>query len=228
MKRSEINKIMRDAVSFINELGFKLPPFAFWGPDEWATKGNEYDEIRDNMLGWDITDFGSGDFYKRGLLMFTLRNGNYQMPEKYIKPYAEKLLITQEEQVTPFHFHWNKMEDIINRGGGNLLVQVYNSSEDGSEFLQTPVNISIDGRNFQVEAGSILRLTPGESITLPPRQYHKFWGEKGYGPVLLVEVSKVNDDVNDNRFYESVSRFPGVEEDEKPLYLLCSEYPPAK
>jgi D-lyxose ketol-isomerase len=228
MKRSEINKIMRDAVSFINELGFKLPPFAFWGPDEWATKGNEYDEIRDNMLGWDITDFGSGDFYKRGLLMFTLRNGNYQMPEKYIKPYAEKLLITQEEQVTPFHFHWNKMEDIINRGGGNLLVQVYNSSEDGSEFLQTPVNISIDGRNFQVEAGSILRLTPGESITLPPRQYHKFWGEKGYGPVLLGEVSKVNDDVNDNRFYESVSRFPGVEEDEKPLYLLCSEYPPAK
>jgi D-lyxose ketol-isomerase len=228
MKRSEINKIMRDAVSFINELGFKLPPFAFWGPDEWATKGNEYDEIRDNMLGWDITDFGSGDFYKRGLLMFTLRNGNYQMPEKYIKPYAEKLLITQEEQVTPFHFHWNKMEDIINRGGGNLLVQVYNSSEDGSEFLQTPVNISIDGRNFQVEAGSILRLTPGESITLPPRQYHKFWGEKGYGSVLLGEVSKVNDDVNDNRFYESVSRFPGVEEDEKPLYLLCSEYPPAK
>ena len=228
MKRSEINKIMRDTVSFINELGFKLPPFAFWGPDEWATKGNEYDEIRDNMLGWDITDFGSGDFYKRGLLMFTLRNGNYQMPEKYIKPYAEKLLITQEEQVTPFHFHWNKMEDIINRGGGNLLVQVYNSSEDGSEFLQTPVNISIDGRNFQVEAGSILRLTPGESITLPPRQYHKFWGEKGYGSVLLGEVSKVNDDVNDNRFYESVSRFPGVEEDEKPLYLLCSEYPPAK
>ena len=191
-------------------------------------KGKEYDEIRDNMLGWDITDFGSGDFYKRGLLMFTLRNGNYQMPEKYIKPYAEKLLITQEEQVTPFHFHWNKMEDIINRGGGNLLVQVYNSSEDGSEFLQTPVNISMDGRNFQVEAGSILRLTPGESITLPPRQYHKFWGEKGYGPVLLGEVSKVNDDVNDNRFYESVSRFPGVEEDEKPLYLLCSEYPPAK
>lgn len=228
MKRSEINEIMRDAVSFIKELGFKLPPFAFWGPDEWATKGKEYDEIRDNMLGWDITDFGSGDFYKRGLLMFTLRNGNYQMPEKYIKPYAEKLLITQEEQVTPFHFHWNKMEDIINRGGGNLLVQVYNSSEDGSEFLQTPVNISIDGRNFQVEAGSILRLTPGESITLPPRQYHKFWGEKGYGPVLLGEVSKVNDDVNDNRFYESVSRFPGVEEDEKPLYLLCSEYPPAK
>ena len=228
MKRSEINKIIRDAVSFANELSFKLPPFAFWGLDEWTAKGKEYDEIRDNMLGWDITDFGSGDFYKRGLLMFTLRNGNYQMPQKYIKPYAEKLLITQEEQVTPFHFHWNKMEDIINRGGGNLLVQVYNSSDDGSEFLQTAVNVSMDGRNFQVEAGSIIRLTPGESITIPPLQYHKFWGEKDYGPTLLGEVSKVNDDVNDNRFYEPVSRFPGIDEDEKPLYLLCSEFPPAK
>jgi len=225
MKRSQINKIMGDAVMFIESLGHKLPPFAFWGPDEWASKGREYDEIRDNMLGWDITDFGSGDFYRRGLLMFTTRNGNYKLSHKYIKPYAEKYLITHEEQVTPLHFHWNKMEDIINRGGGNLLVQVYNSSEDGSELLSTPVTVYSDGRAYQVEAGGIIRLTPGESITIPAGQYHKFWGEKEHGTVLLGEVSKVNDDVNDNRFYEKVGRFPVIEEDEKPLYLLCNEYP---
>ena len=129
MKRSELNQIMRNAVEFTKKMGFHLPPFAFWGPKDWETKGKEYDEIRDNMLGWDITDFGSGDFYKVGLLMFTLRNGNFY-DEKYIKPYCEKLLIVEEEQVTPYHFHWKKMEDIINRGGGNLLVQVYNSTED--------------------------------------------------------------------------------------------------
>ncbi|HHV62539.1 MAG TPA: D-lyxose/D-mannose family sugar isomerase [Firmicutes bacterium] len=226
MKRSELNRIMREGVAFIKKMNFALPPFAYWTPDDWKDKGHEYDEIRDNMLGWDITDFGSGDYHRIGLLMFTLRNGNFNM-EKYIKPYAEKLLIVEEEQVTPFHFHWSKMEDIINRGGGNLLVQVYNSTED-ERLADTPVSISQDGRNYTAPAGTIVRLTPGESITLAPRVYHKFWGEKGSGMVLLGEVSKVNDDRVDNRFLEKVGRFPTIEEDEPPLYLLSSEYPEAK
>jgi len=217
---------MRKAVEFLDRMNFKLPPFAFWGPEEWKDKGSDYDEIRDNMLGWDITDFGSGDFQKVGLLLFTIRNGSFAM-EKYIKPYAEKLLIVEEEQITPYHFHWSKMEDIINRGGGNLMVKVYNSTEDG-KFADTPVPVSMDGRNYTVEPGTIVRLTPGESITLPQGQYHKFWGEKGTGTVLVGEVSKVNDDRVDNRFYEKVGRFPEIEEDEAPLYLLGNEYPPAK
>ena len=226
MKRSEINQIMQDAVEFIDNLKFKLPPFAFWTPEDWLAKGHDYDEIRENMLGWDITDFGSGDFYKIGLLMFTIRNGNYRN-EKYQKPYAEKLLIVEEEQVTPYHFHWKKMEDIINRGGGNLMVQVYNSTEDG-EFDLTPVLISCDGHNYEVPAGTIVRLLPGESITLPTGQYHSFWAEKGKGKILLGEVSKANDDTIDNRFKESVGRFPIVEEDDSPKYLLGNEYPCAK
>lgn len=226
MKRSELNKLMNDAVDFIDKMNFKLPPFAFWCPEDWKTKGSEYDEIRDNILGWDITDFGSGDFRKVGLLLFTIRNGNLDT-NKYIKPYAEKLLIVEEEQITPSHFHWNKMEDIINRGGGNLLVQVYNSREDG-EVSDTPVQICIDGRTYTVEAGAILRITPGESITLPVGQYHKFWGEKGTGKVLLGEVSMVNDDRNDNRFHEKTGRFSEIEEDEAPLYLLGNEYPAVK
>ena len=226
MKRSELNKIMKDAVEFINLMNFKLPPFAFWGLEDWKTKGSEYDEIMENMLGWDITDFGSGDFMKVGLLMFTIRNGNFDN-KKYIKPYAEKLLIVEEEQITPFHFHWSKMEDIINRGGGNLIVQVYNSRKD-EEFADTPVEISMDGRNYKVNAGTIIRVTPGESITLPQGQYHSFWGEKGTGKILLGEVSNVNDDRIDNRFHDKVGRFPEIVEDEQPLYLLGNEYPTIK
>ena len=224
MKRSELNKIMKNAVEFIDKMNFKLPPFAFWSPEEWAQKGHEYDEIRDNMLGWDITDFGSGDFFKIGLLMFTIRNGNFNDP-KYIKPYAEKLLIVEDGQVTPYHFHWSKMEDIINRGGADLIVKVYNSTEDG-RFADTDVDIYMDGRHFTVAAGSTVRLKPGESITLQTGMYHSFWAEGG--KVLLGEVSKVNDDRVDNRFYESTGRFPEIEEDEKPLYLLGNEYPVAK
>ncbi|MBQ4087218.1 MAG: D-lyxose/D-mannose family sugar isomerase [Clostridia bacterium] len=226
MKRSEINSIMKDAKEFLEEMKWKLPPFAYWSPEDWETKGEEYNEIRDNMLGWDITDFGSGDFHKVGLFMFTIRNGNFS-DEKYIKPYAEKLLIVEEEQVTPYHFHWSKMEDIINRGGGNLMVKVYNSTED-EQFADTDVTVMVDGRWYTVPAGSVIRITPGESITLPSGQYHSFWGEKGCGKVLLGEVSKVNDDRVDNRFYEKTGRFPAIEEDEAPLHLLGNEYPKAK
>ena len=224
MKRSEINKIMRDAVDFLSEMKFLLPPFAFWSAEEWQDKNHEYDEIRDNMLGWDITDFGSGDYKKIGLLMFTLRNGNY-VDAKYTKPYAEKLLIVEEGQITPFHFHWNKMEDIINRGGGDLMVQVYNSTEDG-KFSDTDVDIFSDGRHYTVAAGTILRIKPGESISIQCGMYHKFYAEGG--KTLLGEVSKVNDDRTDNRFYEKTGRFPEIEEDEAPLYLLSNEYPNVK
>ena len=225
MKRSEINDIMKRAVDFCDKMNFKLPPFVFWTPEDWKTKGHDYDEVRDNMLGWDITDFGSGDYSKVGLLMITLRNGNFS-DKKYVKPYAEKLLIVEEEQVTPYHFHWSKMEDIINRGGGNLMIKVYGSNEDET-LSYDPVMISKDGRNYEVEAGTVIKVCPGESLAIPSGQYHKFWGESGTGTILVGEVSKVNDDHVDNRFLEAAGRFPEIEEDEEPLYLLYNEYPDA-
>ncbi|MEG6571030.1 D-lyxose/D-mannose family sugar isomerase [[Clostridium] cellulosi] len=225
MKRSEINKLMREAIQLMNQKNFLLPPFAFWTPEDWKNKGHDYDEIRDNMLGWDITDFGSGDFHKVGLLLFTLRNGNLTLPQ-YVKTYAEKIMIVEENQVTPFHFHFKKMEDIINRGGGNLMIQLYNSTPD-EKLADTPVTVYSDGRKYEVEAGTILRITPGQSVTFMPWQYHKFWGEEGHGTVLVGEVSQVNDDRTDNRFLEGNGRFPAIEEDEEPLYYLSSEYPSA-
>lgn len=222
MKRSELNQIMKDAVQFIDEMNFKLPPFVFWSAEEWKTKGHEYDEIRDNMLGWDITDFGSGDYSKIGLLMITIRNGNFS-DEKYDKPYAEKLLIVEEEQITPYHFHWKKMEDIINRGGGNLLIKVYNSTKDEGLDLTGEVTIYSDGREYKVPAGSIVRLEPGQSMTMQQGLYHSFWGEKGKGKVMVGEVSMCNDDTNDNRFYEPTGRFSDIEEDTAAEFLLVNE-----
>lgn len=108
-----------------------LPPFCNFTPEEWGKKGHDYDEIRDNMLGWDITDYGLGDFDKVGFSLITIRNGNLNMKDKYTKTYAEKLLYIKEGQYSPMHFHWSKMEDIINRGGGNVLIRVYNSTKDG-------------------------------------------------------------------------------------------------
>ena len=221
MKRSEINQAIDGGLAFCERMSFHLPPFAHWSPEEWTTKGHEYDEIRDNMLGWDCTDFALGKFEELGCLLFTIRNGNQKL-DKYEKPYCEKLLLIGQDQVTPYHFHFTKMEDIINRGGGELMIQVYNADED-ERLADTAVQVNTDGRVSTVEAGAIVRLTPGESITLPPYLYHKFWAEGD--AVLCGEVSMVNDDTVDNRFLEEVGRYPQIDEDEPARYLLCHEYP---
>ncbi len=222
MKRSEINRIIEEGIAFFRKHQFMLPPFAFWTPDIWACRGKEFDEIRDNHLGWDITDFGSGDFNRKGLFLFTIRNGNLSM-DKYKKTYAEKIMIVRENQITPLHFHWKKTEDIINRGGGNLLLKLYNSTSD-ENLADTPVTVHSDGREYEVSAGATVILQPGESITLYPGQYHSFWGEAGKGTVLVGEVSECNDDYIDNRFFEETGRFPAVEEDELPGYYLVNDY----
>ena len=224
MKRSTINRSIAEAIELFDKHSFKLPPFAFWTPESWSKKGHEADEIRNNALGWDVTDFGKDDFTSCGLLLFTIRNGNYQQPERYPKGYAEKVMVVKEKQITPMHFHWKKREDIINRGGGDLVVQVYKSTPDELISEET-FSVSIDGVCKDCSAGEKIVLKPGESICLEPYIYHTFYGAPGKGAVIVGEVSAVNDDINDNRFLEPLGRFPAIEEDEDPLYLLCNEYP---
>jgi D-lyxose ketol-isomerase len=222
MKRSEINTILQEADAFIRSHGFHLPPFAYWTPDEWRTKGPEVAEIVECELGWDITDFGSGEFAKIGLTLFTVRNGRVaDLKNQRGKLYAEKIMIVDVGQVTPLHFHWVKTEDIINRGGGQLHIQLYPSTPE-DELADTDITVSVDGVLRTVRAGDSVILSPGESITLPTRLYHQFWAEEG--KVLVGEVSLVNDDNTDNHFYKPIGRFPQIEEDAPPRYLLTKDY----
>ena len=222
MKRSEINAIIRDADAFLRLSGFYLPPFAYWTLEDWQSKREEAYEIIDRRLGWDVTDFGQGDFRNVGLCVFTLRNGS---PENLAthrgKTYAEKILIVERGQVTPMHFHRVKMEDIINRGGGKLVVQLYNSTSDEG-LDSSDVVVSMDSLKYTIQAGGKVILHPGESITIPQYCYHTFWAEESR--TLVGEVSLVNDDNLDNRFYEQMDRFSIVEEDELPFRLLVSDY----
>lgn len=222
VKRSKINAAIKELEEMAKQNGFSLPPFCHWTPQEWNEKSSEYDEIRDNMLGFDITDYGMGNFDKVGFSLITLRNGNQNNP-KYKKVYAEKLLMLKEGQHSPMHFHWKKSEDIINRGGGTLIIHVYN--DDNGELGKTDVLVNSDGRSYYVPAGTGIELRPGESITLWPHQYHDFDVKPGTGDVLIGEVSMCNDDNTDNRFYEKVGRFPEIEEDEPIYRYLCNEYP---
>lgn len=226
MKRSEINRYIREARELFESISFKLPPFGSWSPDDWRNKGCEADEIRDNQLGWDITDYGEGDYERIGLLLFTIRNGNYNRQDAYPKGYAEKIMIIKENQVCPMHFHWRKREDIINRGGGNLVIELYRAG-DNELLTERSFTVSVDGVSRLCRPGDRVILTPGESICLEPYVYHKFYGEQGLGEVIVGEVSDVNDDDNDNRFLTPLKRFPQIVEDEPPVHLLCNEYPPS-
>jgi D-lyxose ketol-isomerase len=218
VKRSEINALLKDAEDFFALHRFLLPPWAHWAVEEWKNFGEGSREVVENHLGWDITDFGSGDFSKRGLLLFTLRNGQ---PDGQSKSYAEKIMIVGPGQETPTHFHFRKVEDIINRGGGNLVLQLWNSEADEG-LAETPVLVATDGFVRTLPPGGKVTLGPGESICLPRRLYHRFFGQGER--VLVGEVSSVNDDLTDNRFLENAGRFPEIEENEPPWRLLVSDY----
>ena len=220
MKRSEINQIINDTLVFFRKMSFWLPGWAFWPPQEWRGKQELAQEIVECGLGWDITDFGSGNFEEIGLILFNLRNG---VMNKTRKTYCEKIIVVNEKQVTPLHTHFIKFEDIIVRGGGNLVLELYQGDEN---FKPTglPVTVKIDGIPRTLPAGGKVVLTPGESIFLEPGMLHLFYGEAGKGRVLVGEVSAVNDDSTDNYFVVDGPRFPKIEEDVEPEYLLVNDY----
>jgi hypothetical protein len=221
VKRSEINALIRDAEQRLERWGVALPPFARWTPVGWQAKGAEIREIVSSGLGWDITDFGQGRYTELGLLLFTLRNSSLEhLRGGQGKVYAEKLLLVGVNQLTPMHFHWHKTEDIINRNGGRLAIQLYNSRSDGT-LSDTHVVVNTDGVERRLEAGATLRLEPGESITLTAGLYHSFWAEGD--AVLVGEVSSVNDDHTDNCFLEPLGRFPAIEENEAPYRFLVGD-----
>ena len=157
MKRSQINSFIEKAKVFARRMNAHLPPFAFWPIEAWETLGDECDEIRKLMLGWDVTDFGLNDYYKTGRTLFTLRNGSHNL-ENCSRTYSEKFIFIEENQAAPVHYHRNKTEDIINRGGGNILVQVANTTVDGMKSDKS-FTLSVNGIRKQFNPDEIIRLT---------------------------------------------------------------------
>jgi D-lyxose ketol-isomerase len=223
MQRSEINTILADADDMMRRHGFVLPPFAYWAPDEFSANAPIARHVIDARCGWDITDYGAGDFDKMGLFLFTLRNGLLSdLQSGGGMCYAEKLLISRQDQLSPMHTHVIKAEDIINRGGATLVVELYGSDDNGGFAEDRGGQVMCDGILRDYAPGTRLALAPGECVTLRPGDWHAFWGDGG--DVLIGEVSTVNDDETDNIFREPIGRFANIEEDEAPLYLLVSDY----
>ena len=222
MKRSRINRILREGRDFIRSFGFHLPGFARLTPEQMRDQGVELCGLISSRLGWDITDYGQDDFEHLGLFLFTCRNGSQAGMKQGGMCYAEKIMISRRDQISPMHRHMVKTEDIINRGGARLAIEMFSSNKVGNIDREADVLVVTDGTDRRMNAGDTLLLAPGESVTLKPGNWHAFWGEGG--DVLIGEVSSVNDDLTDNIFADPIGRFADIEEDEAPLHLLVSDY----
>jgi D-lyxose ketol-isomerase len=223
MKRSRINQIMAESDDMIRSFGFVLPPFANWSPDEFRANKDLAINVISARCGWDITDYGAGNFDAMGLFLFTLRNGRLaDLQRGGGMCYAEKLLISRQDQLSPMHTHVIKAEDIINRGGASLVVELFGSDDDGNFAEDRGGVVYCDGIRREFAPGEKLKFAPGESVTLMPGDWHAFWGDGG--DVLIGEVSTVNDDETDNIFRDPIGRFAEIQEDEDPTHLLVSDY----
>lgn len=220
MKRSVINTNIEWAMELCKKMNFNLPGFAYWTPQDWEDKKDSTERMREVGLGWDVTDYASNNFDKIGAVLFTLRNGSMSDPNR---PYCEKMIAMKNGQVLPRHFHYEKTEDIINRCGGTLCVEVWNSKSEEEGYAvdyETEVSVYCDGQLVTVPAGGVVRVANGDSITLTPYVYHRFYAEDG--DLIVGEVSKVNDDAADNHFSEEIHLT--IEEDEPVRHVLCGGY----
>lgn len=223
MKRSEINGHITWAIDTCKRLNFALPSFAFWTPEDWTERREKTANMVAVMQGWDVTDYNSGNFDQVGAVLFTLRNGSIYDIGKGT-PYCEKIIVMKNGQKLPFHFHYSKTEDIINRSGGVLCVRVFNSTPEEDSFRQdmtSDVHLCMDGVEIAVPAGGVVEVTNGNSITLTPYIYHEFWAKDG--DLIIGEVSSINDDTRDNHFLTDMV-LPKIEEDEPVRYPLCNGY----
>jgi D-lyxose ketol-isomerase len=219
--RSEIDAAIDSARALAAEAVFPLPSFASWSRDEWLDQVDRLQPTLARGLGWDVTDFGRGDFARFGLCLCTIRNGEVSdVDRNTAQTYAEKFMVIEVGQETPFHLHPRKTEDIINRGGGVLRVEVYPA--DGNELGRGVTTTLVDGIETRVDSGEGIIIGPGQSIQIPSGVFHRFWAENER--VLGGEVSATNDDERDNVFLEPFPRYASIEEDAAARYLLVGEY----
>lgn len=225
MKRSEINAAIRWAEALCATHHITLPDFARYAADRAVFGDAKREMLKKTMLGWDVTDFNGGDFSRVGAVLFTVRNGSIY-DEHVGTPYAEKYIFLKDgkEQEIPLHYHVHKTEDIINRAGGVFCCQLAVQDENGAPDFTRPVTVYRDGERYEAAPGEIIEISTGNSITLVPGVYHRFFAKVGCGDLIIGEVSKINDDNIDNVFADPKDRFCAVDEDEPPYRLLVNEY----
>ena len=85
------------------------------------------------------------------------------------------------------HTHLIKAEDIINRGGATLVVEVFGFDAEGGFAEDQGGTVFCDGLSRDFAPGEKRRLAPGESVNLMPGDWHAFF--LGGGADVLIGVA---------------------------------------
>ena len=222
MKRSFIDRAIEDMLAMCERHGARLPAFALWGEDDYRADPAAARRIHEGGLGWNVVEFKPGAFRREGLSVFTLRMGDWrQLSQGRGRLYAEKVLLAQDGQRTPHHYHIVKTEDIVNRGGARFVVELFKVDRAGAP-LKEKFRALKDVKMLDLEPGAKVVLEPGESLTLDPFVAHAFWAEGG--ATLAGEVSLANDDRADNLFLPPLGPPAPIEEDAARKYVTVRDH----
>lgn len=171
MRRSEIDTIIDEARATMRRHGVALPPFADWSPQDWQRHGAATRTMRDRLIGWNIAEFEKDAFARSGIALITTRMGDFeQLPTGRGKLYGEKIFVIREGQSVPYHYHWVKTEDVFNRGGATLAIDLVAVDSQGRP-TDAAIDLDRDGLPHHIVARGTIRLSPGEGDQ--PRSRHR-------------------------------------------------------
>lgn len=109
-------------------------------------------------------------------------------------------------------------EDIINRGGGKMVMELLNQRNDGRVEEEKEVNVEKDGRIVKKKEGENMKIKKGERVKIMKGNWKDLWGEGG--DVMIGEVQNVNEDMKENILREKIGRLQDIEEKEKKLNMI--------
>ena len=104
------------------------------------------------------------------------------------------------------------------------MIELYNANPDETMNETAPGHVYCDGVRKTFEAGQIFEIPHGQSLTIVPRLYHRFWAKDGGGVLVGGEISTISVPKTDNKFTAGGRRFVPIEEDVAPTYLLNVDY----
>ncbi len=222
MKRSFIDARIESMLVLCERHGVKLPPFALWSQERYRADPDAARRIAESGVGWNIVEFKPGAFTSEGLSLFTLRMGDWrQLATGRGRLYGEKVLMAEEGQRTPHHYHVVKTEDVLNRGGARFVVELFKVDRAGTP-LKERFHALKDATMLDLGAGDRVPLEPGESLTLDPFVAHAFWAEGG--TTLAGEISLANDDSSDNHFLPPLAPQAPIEEDREKRFVTTRDH----
>ena len=204
LQRSDINRLIEEAMEEFGRKGFILPAWAYWDLKKWDENRELAEDIRKEELGWRVSDFNSGRFEAYGGGFFTLSNAALDSDgsrKDIDQMHSVKYIYRKGGQKAPLHFHWSKREEYLNYGDGITTIVLYNRASENEIDTKSPVEVKINHIWQAVAAGTPVEIPSASSIYIPRRTIHAYGTKKG--STVAVETASRNNDNKDNHWVEN-------------------------